>query len=147
MESERFAWIDFRHDELIDRDHPLWDTLEHERILAEGEDAYDEHVAVAETERAEHRARRLERERKREAERERKPDAKLPERTTRPEVPRVALSLSRELAAEALGVSVDYFDDHVKPHIRTVSGKRMLVPVRELERWLDERAAFALRGR
>ena len=58
-------------------------------------------------------------------------------------VPRLALSPDE--AAEALGVSRDYFDEHVAPELRIVRrGRRKLVAVRELERWLDEAAARAL---
>ena len=58
-------------------------------------------------------------------------------------VPRLALSKAE--AAEALGVSVDFFDEHVMPELRVVRrGRRRLIPVRELERWLGENAARAL---
>lgn len=51
------------------------------------------------------------------------------------------LSLSRDEAAASLGVSRDHFDRHVLPHIRTAAvGRRVLVPVRELERFLEARA-------
>jgi excisionase family DNA binding protein len=56
-----------------------------------------------------------------------------------PRVPRLALS-KRE-AAEALGVSVDFFDEQIAHELRMVRrGRRRLVPVRELERWLDDHA-------
>lgn len=58
-------------------------------------------------------------------------------------VPRLALSKTE--AAEALGVSVDFFDEHVASELRMVRrGRRRLIPVRELERWLAESAALAL---
>lgn len=58
-------------------------------------------------------------------------------------VPRLALSKAE--AAEALGVSVDFFEQHVMPELRVVRrGRRRLIPVRELERWLGENAALAL---
>lgn len=48
-------------------------------------------------------------------------------------------------AAAALGVSRDFFDEHVKPELRVVRrGRLVLVPVRELERWADENAARVL---
>lgn len=60
-------------------------------------------------------------------------------------VPR--LSLVPEEAAAALGVSRDFFDEHVLPELRIVRrGRKRLVPVRELERWLAENAARALDG-
>ncbi len=56
-----------------------------------------------------------------------------------PRVPRLALS-KRE-AAEALGVSVDFFDEQIAHELRMVRrGRRRLVPVRELERWLHDHA-------
>ena len=54
-------------------------------------------------------------------------------------VPRLACR--REEAAEALGISLDSFERYVQPHIRMVRhGKLRIVPIRELERWLDEQA-------
>lgn len=62
-----------------------------------------------------------------------------------PVVPRLALS--KVEAAESLGVSVDFFDEHIAPELRMVRrGRRRLVPVRELERWLDREAARPLEG-
>ncbi|MEJ7567776.1 MAG: hypothetical protein WKF41_05880 [Gaiellaceae bacterium] len=55
------------------------------------------------------------------------------------------LTLSPQEAADALGVSRDYFDAHVKPELRVIRrGRLVLVPVRELERWVDENAAKVL---
>jgi excisionase family DNA binding protein len=55
------------------------------------------------------------------------------------------LALSVAESAESLGVSVDYFQEHVQPELRIVRrGRRRLIPVRELERWLDREAALAL---
>jgi excisionase family DNA binding protein len=55
------------------------------------------------------------------------------------------LALSPNESAEALGVSRDYFDRHVAPELRMVRrGRRRLVPLRELERWLDAEAARAV---
>ena len=60
-----------------------------------------------------------------------------------PPLPRLALS--PEEAAAALGVSRDFFDGHVLPELRVVRrGRRRLVPVRELERWLEHAAGRAL---
>lgn len=56
-----------------------------------------------------------------------------------PEVPRLALT--KHEAAHALGVSIDFFDEHIAPELRMVRrGRRRLIPVRELERWLQENA-------
>jgi excisionase family DNA binding protein len=55
------------------------------------------------------------------------------------------LALSKVEAADALGVSVDYLEGHVMHELRIVRrGRRRLIPVRELERWLDENATRAL---
>lgn len=48
-------------------------------------------------------------------------------------------------AAESIGVSRDFFDEHVLPELRVVRrGRKVLVPVPELERWLAESAALTL---
>jgi excisionase family DNA binding protein len=53
--------------------------------------------------------------------------------------------VSPDEAAAALGVSRDYFDEHVMPELRVVRrGRKRLVPMHELERWLDTEAARAL---
>jgi excisionase family DNA binding protein len=63
----------------------------------------------------------------------------------RREVPVLALSPAE--AAEALSVSRDFFDLHIKPELRLVRrGRKILVPVRELERWLERSAAVTLRA-
>jgi len=46
------------------------------------------------------------------------------------------LTLSPQEAADALGVSRDFFDEHVKPELRVVRrGRLVLVPAREREEW------------
>ena len=58
-------------------------------------------------------------------------------------IPRLALT-QRE-AAQALGVSVDFFAEHVQHELRCVRrGRKRLFPVAELRRWLDREAATAL---
>ena len=58
-------------------------------------------------------------------------------------IPRLALS--REEAAAAIGMGLDSFERHVQPTIRLVRrGRLRLVPIRELERWLDEHAERAV---
>ena len=60
-----------------------------------------------------------------------------------PDVPRVALT--RQEAAGALGVSVDHFERHILAGLRVIrSGRLVLVPVAELERWAQDQAAYAL---
>ncbi len=57
--------------------------------------------------------------------------------------PRIAYSPDE--AAAALGVSRDYLDLHVLPELRIVRrGRRRLIPVAELERWLAEASCRAL---
>lgn len=51
-------------------------------------------------------------------------------------------------AADALGVSVDFLEEHVMHELRIVRrGRRRLIPVREPERWLDANASLALEVR
>lgn len=57
------------------------------------------------------------------------------------------LALTPDEAAAALGVSRDLLDEHVMPELRVVRvGRRRLVPLKELESWLDDSAAFAAGG-
>jgi hypothetical protein len=54
-------------------------------------------------------------------------------------IPRLALT--RGEAAAALGMSLDSFERHVQPTLRLVRlGRMRLVPIGELERWLEEQA-------
>jgi hypothetical protein len=58
-------------------------------------------------------------------------------------VPRVTCTPAE--AAVALGVSRDFFDEHVKPELRVIRrGRLLLVPIGELERWADDSAARVL---
>ena len=55
------------------------------------------------------------------------------------------LALSPDEAAACLGISRDFLDQHVMPELRIVRrGRRRLIPIRELERWLDREAARVL---
>lgn len=57
----------------------------------------------------------------------------------------VRLALSKQEAAAALGVSVDYFEHHIQPELHIVRrGRRRLIPIAELERWLERAAALAV---
>jgi len=42
-----------------------------------------------------------------------------------------------------LGVSRDYLDEHIKPELRIIrrGSKTILIPVAELQRWLEKSAA------
>jgi excisionase family DNA binding protein len=55
------------------------------------------------------------------------------------------LALSLDEAAASLGVSRDYFDEHIRPELRVVRrGRRVLVAALELSRWLERSSARAL---
>ncbi len=55
------------------------------------------------------------------------------------------LALKPEEAAEAIGVSRDYFDEHVLPELKVVRrGRRVLVATAELEAWLARSAERSL---
>jgi excisionase family DNA binding protein len=57
-------------------------------------------------------------------------------------VPRLALTV--EEACAALSVSWDTWREHIEPGVRLVRvGRRKLVQVRELERWLDTHSEAA----
>jgi hypothetical protein len=53
------------------------------------------------------------------------------------------LCVKPDEAAEMLGVSRDYLDEHIKPELRIIrrGSKTILIPVVELERWVDHSAA------
>lgn len=71
----------------------------------------------------------------------------LPDAPRLPELPNVMLACSRETAAVMLDRSVDSFDKHVMPDLRTIRrGRLVRIPLTELERWVNENAARALRG-
>lgn len=55
------------------------------------------------------------------------------------------LALTRAEAARALGVSTDFFSEHVQPHVKVIRrGRLVLVPTAELERWVAESAERTL---
>jgi hypothetical protein len=57
----------------------------------------------------------------------------------------VRLALTPVEAAAAISVSRDFFDEHVLPELRVVRrGRKVLVSVRELDRWLERSAALTL---
>jgi excisionase family DNA binding protein len=56
-----------------------------------------------------------------------------------PRAPRMTLTI--EEACEPLGISRDHFERHVMRQLRIIyCGRRRLVPVQELERWVDRQA-------
>jgi hypothetical protein len=58
-------------------------------------------------------------------------------------IPRIALTPSE--ASAAIGVGPDFFDANVAPELRIVRrGRKRLVPVSELERWMAENAEQVL---
>jgi excisionase family DNA binding protein len=58
------------------------------------------------------------------------------------------LALTKAEAADSLGVSVDFLERHVMPELRVVRrGRRRLIPLRELERWLEQNAEQPLERR
>jgi hypothetical protein len=61
------------------------------------------------------------------------------------QAPAHRLAITRAEAARALGVSINSFERHVQPELRIVRrGKLRLIPVREIERWLEENAEWTL---
>jgi hypothetical protein len=62
----------------------------------------------------------------------------------KPDFPRLALSFAE--SAAMLGVSDEFFAQYVAHEVRFVRrGRKKLVAVRELERWLEESASRELR--
>lgn len=58
-------------------------------------------------------------------------------------VPRLALSKTE--AADAFGVSVDFLEQHVLHELKIVRrGRRRLIPLSELQRWIDLNAQRTL---
>jgi hypothetical protein len=58
------------------------------------------------------------------------------------------VAVTRAEAARSLGVSINSFERHVQPELRIVRrGKLRLIPVREIERWLEENAEWTLGAR
>jgi excisionase family DNA binding protein len=58
-------------------------------------------------------------------------------------VPRLALSIDE--AAEALSVSRDFFDQHIRHELLVIRrGRKILVSVQEPEAWLEQNATRTL---
>lgn len=57
------------------------------------------------------------------------------------------LALTPDEAARCLGISRDHFDAHVGPFLPVVRlGRRKLIPVAELERWVNDQSARGVDG-
>lgn len=70
---------------------------------------------------------------------------RLDRKTTSRNSPKHKLALSIDEAAATLSLSRDTFERRIVPELRVVRvGRRLLVPVRELERWLEQEAAEPL---
>jgi excisionase family DNA binding protein len=66
-----------------------------------------------------------------------RPSNKMSRKRSRRDVPRLAFN--QQEAAEALGISVDHFERHVKANLPVVySGSLRLYPRSALERWLEQ---------
>lgn len=64
-------------------------------------------------------------------------------RAARPVTPVPRYALTRQEAAESLGVSVDHFARHIQPHLKVArTGQLVLISPAELERWMRERSHF-----
>jgi hypothetical protein len=75
------------------------------------------------------------------------PPVALPGAPRLPELPDRMLACSREDAAALLRISVDSLDRHVMPRLRTTQiGRLVRIPLVELERWVSENSARALKG-
>jgi hypothetical protein len=52
------------------------------------------------------------------------------------------LAYSKAEAAAALGVSIDFLEEHILSELCVIrKGRLVLVPVKELERWVDRSAS------
>jgi len=73
--------------------------------------------------------------------------APAPEPTGRPKSALRRVTVMPNEAASMLGVSRDFFDEHVKPELRIIrrGSRTILIPITELERWVDQSAARWLR--
>jgi hypothetical protein len=59
--------------------------------------------------------------------------------------PPARLALTMDEAAAAIGISRDLFDARVRSDLRLVRiGSKAVVPVRELEKWLERNAAHPI---
>jgi hypothetical protein len=67
----------------------------------------------------------------------------VPTASARPNQPLPRYTLTRREAAAALSISLNHFERHVQPELKVVpSGQLVLIPVSELERWVQRHARF-----
>ena len=65
----------------------------------------------------------------------------MPRSKTRPLAPVPRYTLTRREAAASLGISINHFERRVQPELKVVlSGQLILIPVAELERWVNSHA-------
>jgi hypothetical protein len=65
----------------------------------------------------------------------------MPKTPVRPVQPVPRLLLTRKEAAAALAMSLNHFERHVQPELKVViCGQLVLVPIPELERWVQRHA-------
>jgi hypothetical protein len=63
------------------------------------------------------------------------------EKRARPVQPIPRFTLTRREAAASLGISLNHFERRVQPELKVVlSGQLVLIPVAELERWIQRNA-------
>jgi hypothetical protein len=67
----------------------------------------------------------------------------MPKAVARPIQPVPRYTLTRREAAAALSISLNHFERHVQPELKVVPlGQLILIPVSELERWVQRHARF-----
>jgi hypothetical protein len=65
----------------------------------------------------------------------------MPRSRTRPSAPVPRYTLTRREAAASLGISINHFERRVQPELKVViSGQLILIPIAELERWVQRNA-------
>jgi excisionase family DNA binding protein len=65
----------------------------------------------------------------------------MPKTPARPVQPVPRYTLTRKEAAASLGISLNHFERRVQPELKVVlSGQLVLIPVTELERWVQRHA-------
>ena len=66
-----------------------------------------------------------------------------PRGPARPLAPVPRYTLTRREAAASLGISLNHFERKVQPELKVViSGQLVLIPVAELERWVQRHAGY-----